>query len=441
MRRLADRSPRELTLLLLPLLIALVAGLWIAARYLRPAPPTRVVMATGGAGGGYAEFGEAYRRILARHGVTLDLRNTEGSVDNYRLLREPGAGVSVALMQSGIARPDEAPELVSLGAVAYEPLWIFCRGERPYTRLAQLRGKRLAVGLPGSGTRMLALGMLADNGLDEDAVSGVHVTGIDGAEALLTGAVDCLFVIAPPQAGIIRAIMHAPGVSLMALDRTEAYVRRLPYLSRLVLPQGVMDLERDIPPQDVPLVAATAQIVVRRDLHPAIAMLLLQAATEVHRAAGVFQHEGEFPAARTLDLPLSEDALRYHRSGPPLLQRYLPFWLANLADRLIVVLLPLLAVVIPLSRLVPPLYRWRMRSRIYRWYGQLMFIENETRTGLTVGERRDFGVRLDTIERTVNRLKTPLAYADQLYALRQHIDFVREKVARAEHEPNPGNPT
>jgi len=263
MRRLTDLHLREWLLIGTPAVLIAVAGFWFAAKFLKPAPPDHVTMATGVAGGGYAEFGDAYRRILAEDGVRLDLRATEGSVDNYRLLLDPGSGVDFALVQGGIGRRDEAPGLVSLGSVAYEPLWIFCRGREHITRLAQLRGRRVAIGLPGSGTRVLAREILETNNLTEDAIAGVHVTGVDGAEALLGGAVDCLFIIAAPEAGIVRAIMFADDVSLVDVDRAEAYVRRLPYLSRVTLPRGVYDLERDIPPRDVNLLASTADIVAR----------------------------------------------------------------------------------------------------------------------------------------------------------------------------------
>ena len=431
MRRLTDLHFREWLLIGAPAVAIAIAGIWFAARFLQPAPPERVVMATGVAGGGYAEFGDLYRKGLARHGVEVVLRPTEGSVDNYTLLNSPDSGVDFALVQSGVGKAEEAPGIVSLGSVAYEPLWIFCRGKERLDRVAQLRGRRIAIGLPGSGTRVLAREVLETNNLTEEGVAGVHVTGVDGAEALLGGAVDCLFIIAAPQAGIVRAIMYADGVSLLDIDRAEAYVRRLPYLSKVLLPRGVFDLERDIPPRDVTLLAPTADILAKEDLHPAIQMVLLQTATGIHGGPGMFQAQGQFPQARENGFPISPGARRYYQSGTPFLQRYLPFWLANLLDRLIVMAVPVIAILFPLSRIVPPLYKWRVRSRIYRWYGELMFIENETRHSMTAGEKRDFGKRLDAIEDVVNEQHPPLAYADQLYALRLHIDFVRAKLAKA----------
>jgi TRAP-type uncharacterized transport system substrate-binding protein len=430
MRRLRDFSRRDLLLIVGPVIVILGLGLWLAAVLVKPAPPRRVVLATGPEAAGYSEFGQRYRAILARDGITLELRATEGSVENYALLKDPDSGVDAALMQSGIGGADDAPDLLSLGGVAYEPLWIFCRGSERLEDIAQLSGRRLAIGPPGSGTHRLALNMLEANGLMQESVAAVHATGLPAAEALLAGAVECMIMIAPAEAGIVKALVYAPGITLMHIARADAYARRMQYLQKLMLPEGVLDLQNGLPAQDVTMLGATTQLIVRKDLHPAIQSLFLQAASEVHAAGSLFSRPGEFPAPRRSDFPLSDEAARYFASGKPFLQRYLPFWLANLVDRMIVAMIPLVAVVFPLVRVVPPLYRWRVRSRIYRWYGELMFIENETRTRLTAGEVRDYNARLDAIEHTVDQLSPPLAYANQLYLLRQHIDFVRGKLAQ-----------
>lgn len=436
LRRFEALHRREVLLIGLPALAVLVAGLWFAARFIKPAPPERVVMATGVPGGGYSEFGAKYAAVLARYGITLELRASEGAVENARLLGDPASGVDVAFVQSGVSTPEALPHVRSLGSVAYEPLWIFCRGREQLDEIAQLRGRRIAIGPPGSGTHELALSILDANGLDRDSVQAVHVTGIDGAEILLLGVVQCLFAIAAPEAGLVKALVHSPELTLMNFSRADAYLRRLQFLTGVSLPAGVFDLETRLPPRDVQMLAATAELLVRDDLHPAIQMLLLQAATEIHGGGGLFHRQGTFPAGQRFDFPISDDARRYYTSGRPFLQRYLPFWLANLIDRVIVFLIPLVAVLFPLSRIIPPIYRWRVRSRIYRWYGELMFIENETRRSITAGEHRDFSERLAAIEATVNAQHPPLAYADQLYLLRQHIDYVRDKLAGATVGPN-----
>ncbi|MCU0868030.1 MAG: ABC transporter substrate-binding protein [Burkholderiales bacterium] len=431
LRQTRRLSWREVLVIGLPSVVIAVAGVWFAARFMKPAPPDHITLATGVAGGGYAEFGERYRKRLARDGVRLDLRASAGSVDNWALLRDPKSGVDAALVQSGIANEDDAVGLVALGSVAYEPLWVFCDSDKPIDRLPGLKGKRLAIGVPGSGTRELAKRLIAFNGLDAGQVTEVEIGGTEAAEALLTHRVDCMFIIAAPQAGLLKALIYAPRAEIVNFAQAEAYVRRLHYLTKVTLPEGTIDLEDNIPPRDITLLAATAELVVREDLHPAIQMLLLQAAEEVHGDGDIFHREGDFPSAHRFDLPLSDDAKRYYKSGPPFLQRYLPFWLANFVDRMLVLLIPLVAILFPLFRIVPPLYQWRVRSRIYRWYGELMFIENETRRAMTAGEQRDHEARLDAIETLVNDLEPPLAYADQFYALRTHIDFVRDKLAKA----------
>jgi TRAP transporter TAXI family solute receptor len=431
LRQSRKLSWREVLLIGLPALLIAAGGVWFAAKFMKPAPPSRIALATGRPGGGYHEFGERYRKALAKDGIQLDLRETAGSVENWALLRDPDSGIDAALVQSGVADEDQAQGLVSLGSVAYEPLWIFCDSDKPIDRLPGLKGKRLAIGNPGSGTRELAKRLIAFNGLDEGQVTEVEIGGNEAAEALLTRKVDCMFMIAAPQAGLLKALIYAPRAEIVNFQRAEAYVRRLHYLTKVTLPEGTIDLEENIPPRDITLLASTAELLVREDLHPAIQMLLLlQAAEEVHGDGDIFNREGEFPSQRRFDLPLSDDAKRYYKSGKPFLQRYLPFWLANLVDRTLVLLIPLVAILFPLFRIVPPLYQWRVRSRIYRWYGELMFIENETRTAMTAGEQRDHESRLDAIEALVNDLEPPLAYADQFYALRTHIDFVREKLAK-----------
>jgi TRAP-type uncharacterized transport system substrate-binding protein len=423
---------REWLFVGVPVLAGLAAAFWIAAKYVKPAPPSRVVMATGPEVSAYARFGNAYARLLARDRVTLEVRTTAGARENYRLLRDGNAGVDVAFVRSGIGSPEEAPHLVSLGVVGYEALWVFCRGRQILDDLPGLRGKAIAIGSRGAGTRRLVRTLLAANGIDEDEFEALEIGGVEAADALLTGKADCAFLFEPPEAGILRALLYSPAAQLVDFSRRgEAYTKKVPFLRTVVLPEGANDLATNQPPRPVTLLAAETQILAHQDLHPAIQSLLLQAASEVHDGVGLFQRERQFPAAHVLDFPLSDDAKRYYASGRPFLQRYLPFWLANLVDRMIVFLLPAIAIVFPLVRVLPPLYAWQVRRRIYRWYGELMFIENEMRRTLTSGEKRDFGDRLDWIEREVNRLKMPLAFANQLYLLRQHIDFVQHKLEHA----------
>lgn len=413
----------------LPVAIGIVATFVIAAHYVRPAPPKDIVFSAGREGGAYRAFAEAYARILARDGVKVTIRSSAGARENYRLLRERKEPVDVAFVRSGIGDVEEAPHLVSLGVMGYEALWVFCRGKATLDDLPGLSGKTIAIGAKGAGTRRLVRTLLGANGIDEKDFKAVEIGGVEAAEALLTGHVDCAFLFESPEAGVLKALLYSPDAQIVDFTRrADAYSKRIPALHKVVLPEGANDLEANRPERPITLLAAQTQLLAPADLHPAIQMLLLQAATEVHAAEGLFQTEREFPAQRAFEFPLSDDAKRYYATGRPLLQRYLPFWLANLADRALVFLIPALAIIFPLVRILPPLYAWTVRRRIYRWYGELMFIENEMRRTLTRGETRDYGERLDWIEREVNELQPPLAFANQVYALRQHIDFVQQKL-------------
>jgi hypothetical protein len=258
----------------------------------------------------------------------------------------------------------------------------------------------------------------------------LSVAGLAAAEALKKGEADAVFVVGAAQSGAVWSLLYSEGVKLMSFSLADAYTRRFPYLSKVMLPQGGIDLMRNLPARDVTLVAPVATLVAREDTHPALIDLLLQAAAEVHGGAGLFQLPGEFPKPTQVDFPLSREAERYYRSGKPFLQRYLPFWAATLVDRLVVMLVPIIAVLIPLLRFAPYLYSWRVRRRIYRWYGELKFLENEIESDPGALTQAEWLARLERIDRGVEHIRTPLAYSDQLYTLRSHIGLVRESVMR-----------
>jgi TRAP-type uncharacterized transport system substrate-binding protein len=423
---------KEVAYVGVPLLLAAIAVVWIARTYMKPSLPTHVVFGGGPPGSAYAAFGEAYKHVLARERVRLDVQDSAGGRENYRRLREDEKRIDVGLVRGGIGEVEEAPHLVSLGVVGYEVLWVFCHGRQTLDDLPGLRGKTIAIGGKGAGMRRLVRTLLAANGIDEGEFEALEIGGVDAAEALLTKKADCVFLMEPPESGLLKALIYSDGAQLVDFRRrADAYTKLMPALHKVVLPEGANDLPGNRPPQPVTLLAAQTQLLARDDLHPAVQMLLMQAATEVHGGIGLFQDEREFPSPRVLEFPLSDDAKRYYTSGRPFLQRYLPFWAANLVDRMLVFLIPALALLFPLVRILPPLYAWSVRRRIYRWYGELMFIENEMRRPLTDGETQNFGERLDWIEQEVNDLHTPLSFANQVYLLRQHIDFVQHKLGTA----------
>jgi len=422
-------SRRDLLIALAPAVLLMVVAFIVAFHFVQPAPPKKIVMASGTKEGRYGYYAKQYKAFLERNGITLELHPSSGAVQNMALLMDENSGVDVAFVQGGTGFGANAPDLVSLGSLYYEPLWVFYRGA-PIKDLDGLRGKKIAIGAEESGTRALALQLLAMNGAVLPPTQLLPSSGKEAEEQLTKGKIDTLIMVAPADSNLVGRLMAAPGVHLLSFERAEAYTRLFPYLTKLILPRGVLDLAADIPSRDIVLVAPTANLIARDSLHPALAYLLMRAATEIHSGAGVFDREGEFPAPRDTGFPLSETAKRYYKSGPPLLQRYLPFWAANLVDRLWVVLLPILAVSIPLVRMVPPVYRWRVRSRIYRWYARLKEIELGLNDNADAATLEAFLKRLEDIEASVNRIPTPLAYSDNLYSFRAHIDLVRQRIAQ-----------
>ncbi|MBA2723222.1 MAG: C4-dicarboxylate ABC transporter substrate-binding protein, partial [Methylibium sp.] len=257
--------------------------------------------------------------------------------------------------------------------------------------------------------------------------------------SLFAGETDALVYTSAPESPLVQMLLLTPGIGLMDFAQAEAYSRRLPVVSPVLLPRGVVKLGEDVPAQDIRLLAPTAMLVAREDAHPALQQLFVQAASAIHSGAGWFQRRGEFPSLLGSELPLAKEAARFFQSGPPFLQRYLPFWLANLIDRMWVVLAGVIVVLIPLSRVLPPLYELRVRSRVFRWYARLRQIEE----GLADGLDHARGAQplmndLDELDAKVKQLQVPLSHADELYALRSHIDLVRKKLrALGAQTPNP----
>jgi TRAP-type uncharacterized transport system substrate-binding protein len=413
----------------------------IAFHFVRPAPPNEFVLSTGYENGAYHLYGQRYRELLAREKIKVELRPSTGSVDNLKRLLDPDSGVDVAMIQGGVAPPADLEHgLVSLAALYYEPLWIFYRGNTDLTRLAQLDGKRIAAGPEGSGTRTLVGNILEASGALKSKVPLMPIGGPAAAEALIAGRVDAVLLVAGPDAPIVLKLLKTPGIRLMNLSHAEALARHFNYLSMVTLPRGMIDIAGDIPSTNIRMVATTAMLVARGDFHPALIGVLLQAATRVHGRAGVFRRAGEFPAMREGDFPISENAERYFKSGPPFLQRYMPFWVANLIERLLVLLVPLIAVLIPVMRLMPVLYDWRIKRKIFRWYGELKIVEVAARHENNTADSAQLHDRLDEIEDGVNNTKVPLTYWDHVYTLRSHIQMVRARINREPETPAPPLP-
>ncbi len=460
-----------------PFIVLTLALLVVAYWVLDPTPPKKVVLATGVDQGAYAEFAKRYVQLLKQHDITVELRPTAGAAENLKLLQDENSGVDIAFVQGGADEKDRRPEdeegdaLVSLGSLFYEPVWLFYRedsakrllsspspgrpkndgsrrglgvarndlvAEATLSSLAQLPGWKVNIGAPGSGVPNLMRKLIEANHIEPDSLTLLGEPQTPAVVGFLEGNIDAVAFASAPESLMVQMLLQTPGIKLFNFAQADAYSRRFAFISPVTLPRGVVDLAGDVPPNDVRLVAPTAMLVARKHTHPALIQLFVQAAQTIHGEAGWFQRKGDFPSAKNTERPLAAEAQRFYATGVPTLQRYLPFWMANLIDRMWVVLVSIIAIAIPMTRVVPPLYQFRIRSRVFRWYGRLRAVEDNE------GQRPtdELIKELTDIEQGVEAVNVPLSYADELYSLRSHIGMVRIKVmGRASGEGAAQTPT
>jgi TRAP-type uncharacterized transport system substrate-binding protein len=398
--------------------------------FIHLAPPRTITITSGPEKSIYWRQAERYAKILARNGVTLKILPSQGSLDNLKRLSDPKVHVDIGFVQGGIAKDVNTDSLVSLGSLYSSPILVFYRSTKPIELLSQLSGKRLALGPEGSGSRTLAMALLAANGIEPGGASELSdLDADDAAQALLDKKIDAVFLMGESAPGqVMRALLRTPNVRLYSFTQADAYTRRMVYLSKLQLPEGSIDFGKNIPDRDVDLVAPTVELLAREGLHPALSDLLLEAAREIHGRAGLFRKQGEFPAPLEHEYRLSEDALRYYKSGKSFLYRSLPFWVASMANRFLVVFVPMIVILIPVVRSIPIVYKWKIRLGIYKWYRALLALERDMRTDMTAEKRDELLGRLDMVEKAVNKMRVPASFADQFYILRGHVEFVRERL-------------
>ena len=432
-------SIRDLLATAWPIVLITALGFAVAYQFVKPAPPREMTISTGGETGAYYTYAKRYAQLLAANGITLKILTSSGSQQSLERLKQGDA--DIAFIQGGIedvTKDGESSDLRSLGSVSYEPVWVFYRSESRLDKLYHLAGSRIAVGEEGSGIRGLALQLLEANEIAANSPNLLPVAGLNAAEALQQGRIDAAFIVAAPESPVVQVLLRSPGVRVMSFVQADAYARRFPFLSKIVLPRGVVDLVRDTPPRDTVLLATTANVIVSDRLHPALASLLLQAMSEVNGQSGFFQRAGEFPAYKDHSFELSAEATRYYQSGPPFLQRYLPFWIAVLVERLFVLLLPIIILLLPLLKLAPSIYNWRVRSKIFRCYGDLKFLENELRHAYDSSRHAEYLTRLDRIEEDAYSRNIPLSFSDLFYTLREHINLVRAELLALEKRSEAG---
>jgi TRAP-type uncharacterized transport system substrate-binding protein len=413
-----------------PATLAIAAVCFLAYWLVDPSPPRRVTLSTGQDNSSYGQYGKRYAALLAKQHIQVILKPSLGSQDNLARLNDPHSGTDIAFVQSGSTDEVEAERrgLISLGSLFTEPVWLFYRDSHDIVQLNQLKGLKINVGPEGSGVPQLFKKLLGVNGMEPTDLTLGTLENTPATVELLEGRIDGLVFSSAPNSPLIQMLLQTPGIKLFDFTQAEAYTRRLPFLSNVILPRGIVDLGRDIPPKDYHLIAPTATLVARETLHPALIDLFVQSASRIHGGAGWFRKRGEFPNASYNEIPVASDAEKYYKSGPPLLQRYMPFWLANFFERMWVVIVAVGALFLPLSRVIPPLYVWKVRSRVYRWYGELRSVEQAVEDVPPEKRAEVYPrqvARLNEIEEKVNQISIPLSFAEELYGLRSHIQYVR----------------
>lgn len=416
-----------------PIFLMVVAVIAAGYYLVDPAPGRTLDFSAGQDNTAYQEFAAKYAEELAKNQIQLRIHKSQGSQENLHQISDPESIIDIGFVQSGSTNQAdaEAQGLISLGSLFYEPIWIFYRNKKDFTSLVELKGKRVNVGPDGYGVRRLFKQILSVNNLEESDIQMQQLESTSAAAALIDGKLDVLVMSSASDSLLVQMLLQTPGVKLFDFVQAEAYTRRFPFLSHVVLPRGIVDLGRDIPARDYHLISPTATLVAHESLHPALISLFLQAAKKIHGGANWFSQQAEFPSDRYTEIAVEKQAEKFYKNGTPFLQRYLSFWMSNFLERMWVVLLTLGALALPLSKIIPPLYVWRIRSRIYRWYGQLRSVEHAFDEA-TPKQRKQIAQeqlqRLDEIEQKVNHISIPLSYAEELYGLRSHIQFVRKRV-------------
>ena len=403
-------------------------------------PPNNLTMTTGFEGGAYAIFGERYQQILAREKIHLKLLPSTGSVENLKRLNDESHRVDAGFVQDGTSSLSEANNLVSLGAVGYAPLWIFYRSQDTLNYLSELKGMRIAIGREGSGVRKFAIDLLKLNNIAAPPTILLDLSSAAANKALLAGTIDAVMIFGAEDNALVKELLYAPHVKLMHFRQAEAYTRLIPALSHVVLPQGVVDVAKKMPSQEVHLLAVTTSLIVRKDLNPALIYLLLDAAVEIHGNAGWVNKKGDFPSPKELSFPSSHYAERFYKSGRPFLLDYLPFGIAAFLDRTILIMIPVAIILIPLIRSIPWLYSWRHRRKFFHWYRELKNLELEMVRSSEPEDISAYHEKIDWIEVSINSISVPLAFFGEVYRLQEHVDLVRGKLMRLGHQSKEGNP-
>jgi uncharacterized protein len=419
---------KELIHRLIPIVLLVLATIVIAYQLIDAAPPKKIVISMSNQAVNDKAYASIYQALLKNDGITLEMRETSGDIENIALLKDPHSGVDLAFVQDGITRSEGAGSLQSLGSLYYEPVWVLCRCDSSIEHLDKFKGKRIAIGKQGEGANLLAVKLLEESGLNKGNTNLLNIGGEASVEALMNQSVDAAILVDSINSTLVKKALTHKGIRLVDLDDAEAYTKHFSYLHRLNLPEGTIDIKRNIPPSNIKLVSPTVTLIAREDLHPAITYLMMKVITQVHHGEGLLNANNEFPSIKTSEVTPSSQALNFYKSGTPFLDQYLPFWAATLVSRTAIVLIPLLAILIPLMRLIPAAYNWFLKFRLFKYYGELRFLELQIKQEVDIEDWSFFDKKLDDIEDRVGGMKLPISFSQYIYELRINIDFVRSQL-------------
>src|SRR5271167_4982088 len=419
---------REHLFVVLTATLLFVAGVWLVLEILLPPPPTKIAIAGSFRGGHYESLALRYKNIFERAHVKVDVRATDGAAANLKLLNDPNSGIQIAFMQGGVANSTEAPDLLSLGRIDYQVFWLFYPAGETLSDLTQLKGKRIALGPPGSGTRIVSEKILNIGGITPDNTTLLNLTPQRAVDALGDGTIDALFLNFSSDSPILQSLLERPQYRPMSFTDAEALTRIFPFLVRLVMPRGVVDYERKVPAADVVLIATTNVVLVRKELHPSIIDLLVQTMVEVHSAPGIFQRIGEFPTPTDPEYPVAEEASDFYKNGPSLLDRYFLPWVTNYVKRAIAVLVTAMVIIIPIFTYAPRLYKWLVEYRLRALYRRLRKIEASLQKSLTAPEILTLEDEIENLDRDIINLGVPTKHSDLYFMIKSHLNLVRTRI-------------
>jgi TRAP-type uncharacterized transport system substrate-binding protein len=412
-----------------PTLLVACIGLLIWS--LIPSPSSKLVITTGIDQGLYYKFGQQLSKELAKEGIQLEVLSSAGSVENIKRLNDPKSNTHIALLQGGVGNPSEHSNLSALSSLFNEQVWVFYRKASfkvPLNQLTALGQKRVSIGMPGSGTRALSQQLLNLNGIDLDKnnqnIIFKDLNAVDTLKALKANEVDVAILVSAPQAPIILQYLRSPELAVMSFDQADAYAIRLPFLKRVTVPRGVINLAEDIPSKDLTILATPTALVVSDEIHPALITPLMRSSEAAIENLGLLQKEGEFPSATGFAWPHNEDAKHYLKTGPSFLHRHLPFWSVVWIDRAIRIGLPLLVILLPLFNYLPKLIQMRVESKTSAIYKRLRSLEMRFRQNRQLDWRKE----LDQIEEQALKIRVPQKFAVNIYELRMYIEMVRSKL-------------